>query len=123
MMNKKSGAVLRPRRSFSLLAVATGAHAPVIGRRLFLGLLATRCRNGLDGLQDATGNLVGVALRVWTAIFEIALVAVVHKAVRDTDGCATIRDTVVELVDGLCFVETREAEMIVRAIHSNVFVL
>ncbi len=42
-------------------------------------------RNGRDGLENATGNLVGITLGVRTTVFEVAFVAVVHEAVRDAD--------------------------------------
>src|SRR5260370_42370545 len=46
-------------------------------------------RNRRDRLQDLGSDLVGVALRVRTAIFEVALLAVIGEAVGETDrGCA-----------------------------------
>src|SRR6185437_10096860 len=73
--------------------------------------------NGGNGLQNAAGNLVRIALRIGTAVFEVAAVFVVHEAVRDAHRSAAVRDAVVELVNRLRFVEAGEAEMIVRAIH------
>src|SRR5437660_11711673 len=44
-------------------------------------------RNRGDRLQDLRSDLVGVALRVRTAVFQIALIAVVGEGVRHTDRC------------------------------------
>ena len=55
--------------------------------------------HGSDRLQDLRSDLVGVALRIGTAVFQIALVSVVHERVRNADRRATIRDAVAELVD------------------------
>src|SRR6185437_12087728 len=53
-----------------------------------------RCRFGGrdrgDRLQDLRSDLVGVALRVRAAIFQIALVSVVHEAVRNADRGAAV---------------------------------
>ena len=77
---------------------------------------------GRDGLKDAACDLVGIALGVWTPVFEVALVAVVHEAVWDANGRAAIGDSVAEFVDGLRLVEAGEAEMVIRAVHGDVFV-
>src|SRR5215831_4584411 len=47
-------------------------------------------RHRRDRLQDLRGDLVWVALRVRTAIFQIALIAVVDERVRHADRSATI---------------------------------
>src|SRR5688572_18817775 len=77
-------------------------------------------RHSRDRLQDTTGDLVRVALRVWTAVFQVSLVAVVHEAVRDADGSATICDAVVEFVDRLRFMQSGEAEVIIRPVDGDV---
>ena len=51
-------------------------------------------RHRLDRLQDLRGNLVGVALRVGTAIFQITLVAVVDEGVRHADRSAAVGNAV-----------------------------
>src|ERR1700746_4178315 len=56
-------------------------------------------RNGCDRLQDLRSDLVGVALRVRTAVFQIALVGVVDEGVRHADRGATIGYTPGECVD------------------------
>src|SRR5258706_12706644 len=50
-------------------------------------------RNGRDRLQDLRSDLVGVALRVRAAIFQIALVAVIDEGMRHPDRGAAVRDT------------------------------
>ena len=42
-------------------------------------------RHGRDRLQDLRGNLVGVALRVRAAVFEVATIAIVDEAMGDSD--------------------------------------
>lgn len=79
-------------------------------------------RDSRNRLQDAAGDLVGIALGVRTAIFQVTFIVVVHETVRDADGCAAVRNPVVELVNGLRFVQAGETEMIVRAIHGDVFI-
>src|SRR6266576_3002075 len=56
-------------------------------------------RNRRDRLQDLGSDLVGVALRVRTAVFEIALVAVIGEAVGYADRGAAVRNAVAELGD------------------------
>src|SRR5258706_2897440 len=51
-----------------------------------------------DGLEDLRGDLVGVALRIRAAVFQVALVAVVDEAVRHADRGATVGNAVAELV-------------------------
>ena len=59
-------------------------QAPVrIASRLGRGRLGVG-RDFRDGLQDLGRDLVGVALRVWTTVFQIALVSVVGEGVRNT---------------------------------------
>ena len=53
-------------------------------------------RHGGDRLEDLGSDLVGVALRVRAAVFQVALVAVVDEGMRHADGGAAVRDAVVE---------------------------
>jgi len=84
-----------------------------LGRRLGLGYR-------VDGLEDTRDDLVRVAFRVRTAIFKIALVAILDEVYGQADGSAAIGETVAELVDGLGFVESSEAQVVIRAIHGDV---
>ena len=75
-------------------------------------------------LGYAGNDLVRVALRVWTAVFKVALVCVVlNEAVWNADGRTTVSNTPGELVDGLSFVEASEAEVVVWTVSSDVLVL
>src|SRR5216684_2764443 len=56
-------------------------------------------RNRRDRLQDLGSDLVGVALRVRTAVFEIALVAAIGEAVGYADRGAAVRDAISEVAD------------------------
>src|SRR5437879_10563597 len=58
-------------------------------------------RDRCNSLQDLRSDLVGVALRVRPAVFEIAFVAVVYEAVRYPDRCAAVGHAVAELMDRL----------------------
>lgn len=44
-------------------------------------------------LDDDTGNLVGISVRGGTAVLEVTL-AVLGDLARDTDGAATVSDTI-----------------------------
>jgi hypothetical protein len=77
---------------------------------------------GLGQFENAAGDLVGIALGVRTAVFEVALVAVVHEAVRDADRGTAVGEAVGELVDRLGLVEAGQAQVVVRAIDGDVFV-
>ena len=81
------------------------------------------CRHGGNGLQDPTGNLVGVTLRVGPAILQVAPVAVVGEAMRHADGGTPVGDAIVEFVDGLRLLQPGEAQMIVWAVDRDVLVL
>src|ERR1019366_5588436 len=83
------------------------------------GCLAT-LRDAVDRLQNARDDLVGIAFRVRAAIFQIAPVTVLDEVNRHPDGSAPIGETIAELVNGLGFVQTRQAQMITRAIHGDV---
>ena len=98
----------------------TQVSTPSTSSRFGAGL---RLRHRGDRLQNAAGDLVGIALRVRTAIFEVALVAVVDEAVRHADGSAAIGHAVVEFVDRLGLVQAGQAQMVVRAVDGDVLVL
>src|ERR1700754_463698 len=49
-------------------------------------------------LEDLRSDLVGVALRVRTAVFQIALVPIVCEGVRNADRGAAVGNAVAELV-------------------------
>src|SRR6478609_9609158 len=85
-----------------------------------LRLPNSRSRDERDGLEDPRGDLIRVALGVWTAVFEVALVVVLHEAVRHADGSAAVGEAVGELVDRLGLVETGQAKVVVRAVDGNV---
>src|SRR3984893_5192173 len=84
------------------------ALAAALQRRppaLFAGLSANRLQmrrrtygrwHGGDRFQNPGSNLVGFALRIRTAVFEIAFVAVLCETVRYTDWCASVCDPVAE---------------------------
>src|ERR1700722_19399466 len=69
-----------------------------------------------DRLQDLRSNLVGVALRVRTAIFQIALVAAVHEAVGYANRSAAVGQAIAELVPGRGLVLAGQALVVVRAV-------
>src|SRR5204862_2679484 len=99
-----------PRRAY----FGSSRISPKADAKLLLAaLLGRACGHGGDGLQDAAGNLVGVALRVRPAVFEVSLVVVVHEAVRNADRGAAVGDAVVELVDGLRLMQAGQAQMII----------
>src|SRR4029077_14557921 len=79
----------------------------------------SRLRHTVDRLQNARNDLIGVAFGVRAAIFQIALVTVLDELDGHADRSATIRETIAELVNGLRFVQTGQAQMVVRAIHSD----
>ena len=76
-----------------------------------------------DRMQDAACDLVRVAGGVWTPVLEVALVAVLHEAVRHADRGAAVGEAVVEFVDRLRLVKTGQAQVIVRAVNGDVLVL
>src|SRR5205814_6572319 len=77
-------------------------------------------RDFRDGLQDLGRDLVGVALRVRTAVFQIALVSVVGEGVRNADRRATVGNAVAELVPGGGLVLAGQALVVVRPVDGNV---
>src|SRR5580704_9015228 len=52
-----------------------------------------RLRHRFDRLKNAAGNLVGIAGRVWTPIFEVTFVAVIDETMRHTNGGPAIGQT------------------------------
>src|SRR3569623_1538145 len=86
----------------------------ILGRGLLVG------RHGRDRLQDLRSDLVWVALRVRTAVFQIALVAVVDEGVRHTDRRATVGDAPAELVPGRGLVLAGQALVVVRTVDRDV---
>src|ERR1700730_5308694 len=82
-----------------------------------------RLRHRCDRLKNAAGDLVGIAGRVRTPIFEVTFVAVIDETMRHTNGSPAIGQAVVEFVDRLGLVQTGQTQMIVRSIHRDMFVL
>src|SRR5687768_15652403 len=76
--------------------------------------LGNRRRHARDRLQDDRSDLVGVALGVRAAIFEIAAVAVVDEAVRNANGGAAVGHAVAELVPRRRLVLAGQAQVVVR---------
>src|SRR5579871_3103594 len=70
-----------------------------------------------DGLQDLRSDLVGVALRVRTAVFQIALVTVVDEAVGHTNRSPAIGHAVAELVPRRSLVLAGQTLLVVRTVH------
>src|SRR5215475_11874812 len=77
-------------------------------------------RNRRDRLQDLRSDLVWVALGVRTAIFQIALVAVVDEGVRHADRGATVGNTPAEGVDRRGLVLAGQAHVVVGTIDRDV---
>ena len=75
-----------------------------------------------DRLENAAGNRVRIALAVRTTVFEVTFVAVVDEAVWHTDRSTAVGEAVAELVDGLCFMQTGEAHVVVGTIDGDVLV-
>src|SRR5262249_3916830 len=73
-------------------------------------------RNFRDGLQDLGRDLVGVALRVRAAVFQIALVSVVDEGVRNADRRAAVGHAIAELVPGRGLVLAGQALVVVRPV-------
>ena len=73
-------------------------------------------------MQDAAGNLVGVALGIRATILEVAFVAAVDEAVWNAHRGSAVGNAVVEFVDRLGFVEASETEMVVWPVNGDVLV-
>src|SRR5262245_41386435 len=80
-------------------------------------------RDSRNRLENTAGDLVRIPLRIRTAVFEVTLVAAVHKAVRNANRRAAVCHAVVEFVDRLRLVQTGQTEVVVRTIDSDVLVL
>src|SRR5712671_4680515 len=76
-------------------------------------------RNLRDRLQDLRSDLVGVALRVRAAVFQIALVAVVGEGMRHADRSAAVGNAVAELVPGRGLVLAGQALVVVRTVDRD----
>src|SRR5665213_975844 len=94
----RSGGTVTGERTRALTAWTDVQAAMDVSGRGRLGGGRNRC----DGLQDLRRDLVGVALRVRAAVFQIALVAIVDEGVRHPDRGAAVRDTVGEGIDRSC---------------------
>src|ERR1700722_18627107 len=77
-------------------------------------------RNRSNRLQYLRSDLVGVALRVRTAVFQIALVAVVDERVRHADRSPAIGNAPAELVDRGRLVLAGQAQMVLRTVNRDV---
>ena len=82
------------------------------------GLLG--CFDFLNCLGDPCGDLVRVALGVWTAVFQVALPVCIGIGVGNPDGCTAVGDAVAEFVYGLGFVGTGETQFILRTVGCDV---
>src|ERR1700742_4320496 len=79
-------------------------------------------RHFRDRLQDSAGNLVRVAFRVWTTIFQIALEAGLGEAVWHAHRRTAVGYAVAELVPWSGFVFAGQTLVVVRAVDGNVCV-
>ena len=102
------------------LPVAEGAVQKRLEVLLFSGLWG---RHFGDGFEDARADLVGIALGVGPAVFEVAFVVAFDKAVRHAYGSASVGHAPVEFVDGLSFVQAGQAFFVFRAVGFDVLVL
>src|SRR6202041_3188347 len=87
---------------------------------LRLGRNGSGLWHGIDRLQNAGNDLIGIAFGVRTAIFQIALVTVLDEINRHADRSATIREAVTELVDGLRFVHPRQGQAVIWPVPGDV---
>src|SRR3954466_4134867 len=100
-----------------------GSSSQPLPRGVVFGVLGCSLhvgRNRRDRLQHLRRDLVGVALRVRTAIFQIALVAIVGERVRNADRSAAVGNTPAEGVDRGGLVLAGQAHVVVRAIDRDV---
>lgn len=70
-------------------------------------------------LHDDTSNLVRVSVRSWTTILKVSL-AVLGTLARNTNGTATVSDTIRKLVDRTGLVTAGETFLVALAVHGNV---
>src|SRR6266852_131715 len=68
-------------------------------------------RNRGHRLQDLRSDLVGVALRVRAAVFQVALIAAVGEGMRHADRSAAVGDTVAEGIDRRGLVLARQTHV------------
>ena|ERR1700739_2492733 len=80
----------------------------------------TRSRDGVDRLQKARNDLIGIALCIRAPIFQIALVPVLDEVDRQPDRSAAIGKAITELVDRLRFMQTRQSQMVVGTVDGDV---
>src|ERR1700740_3646062 len=98
----------------SLLPGSPRPRAVLLGRRR---LCCSRDFGNL--LQDLRSDLVGVALRVRTTVFEVTLVAVVHEGVRHADRSTAVGQAEAELVPGRGLVLAGQALVVVRTVDGD----
>src|SRR6201996_4341441 len=110
------------RRSGNAPADHVQPRRPSPSRETGLGGSFRAARHFRDRLQDLRGDLVGVALRVRTAVFQITLVAVVDEGVRNADRGTTISHAVAELVPRCGLVLARQTLVVVGTIDRDVVV-
>ncbi len=88
-------------------------------------MISSPCGSGSrhlsDGLENARGDLIGIALGIRTAVFEVAFVAAVDEAVGHADRGAAVGQAVGELVNRLSFVEAGQTQVVVWAVNCDVF--
>ena len=69
----------------------------------------------------AEATMYGVGVRSGASIFQPALPAVFDGEDRNPDGCSPVGYAVAELVDGLRFVQTGQALIVIGTVHIDVF--
>src|SRR5882672_4708982 len=77
-------------------------------------------RNLGDRFEDLRSDLVGVALRVRAAVFQIALVAVVDEGMWNADRSAAIGNAVGEGIDRRRLVLAGQAHVVIRTVDRDV---
>src|SRR5882724_8071846 len=80
-------------------------------------------RDAGNRLENPAGDLVGISLGIRRVIFQVALVVAIHEAMRYADGCTTIGETVVNLIDRLCLMQTGQTHVIIGSVDGDVLVL
>src|SRR5882757_5678728 len=117
LSQKRNGPPKRSRSGGPFLATRMPplrAYFP-LGRSLF-----GAGRNLSDRLQDLRSDLVGVALRVRAAVFQIALVAVVGEGMRHADRSAAVGNAVGEVTDRRRLVLAGQTHVVVRTVDRDV---
>ena len=83
-----------------------------------------RSRDFGDRLENARTDLVWIAFRVWTAVFQVTLPLVAFDVcVRHADRGSTIGNSPREFIDRLRFVQSGQTHVIVWPVSSDVLVL